>query len=145
MQGISSADQGDNAGFCHRCGNCCEHIWFQHTHDEIIDRLQLYWDGLDDPDDAAWHDHYMKNITTLVFVLDNWWNTEPNRWECDAFDRIDRTCMAGMDRPAICQEYPWYGKTPGMETKNIGSTCGYWYDLPADERPSRVLPVLVAR
>lgn len=117
---------------CNQCGNCCERIPLNTTKTAL--RKQK-------PETE-------KGRANRSFVLAHW--TWVGRWgkqqvySCDAFDPVTRQCTAHDERPPICREYPWYGRSPNKEQlmaepEKLGS-CSYWFDIPKKEWPDGIAP-----
>lgn len=128
------------AGRCVGCGDCCAAITCNTT--KVFLRAQLA-----DPDSSV------ENRENAEFMLKHWrritkaeahrlqpylevFNDQPIIfWRCDAFDYTTRRCTAYDARPPICRDFPWY--TYGPNTYGLAGLprCGYWVDVPEEQRP----------
>lgn len=57
---------------------------------------------------------------------------------CDQFDPDTRACLAYENRPPICSGFPWYGREPAAEARNLPNVCAFHDDVPG----RRVLPLV---
>jgi Fe-S-cluster containining protein len=119
---------------CAACGDCCERI-------HVTSGRGLLTAKLADPRvagaarrEAVFIDVHM---TPTGEVDADWQNRAA--WTCDAFDRVSRLCTARDERPPMCSDYPWYGRTPASVDHDtdpartvawMGPRCSYLRDLP---------------
>ena len=148
---------------CARCGNCCDPVVLD---DEIYERLGKYWtsaalEGVPDPrtDEgwAAWLEvgHAVNDRERQIakyipgsgyradadFIATHWHPLSDDEYRCDAFDPATRLCTARDDRPPVCRNYPWYGRTPSAE-RYMNPQCSYLADLQPSERPEGSRPLI---
>lgn len=122
---------------CVRCGDCCDPVtlpldqWLQ-VLDWNAEWPEERWDG----DERGTRAEVFPNLT---FMYEHWHCTDVRGstvlLRCDAFDVSTRTCTMYEQRPPVCRDYPWYGKTPAREHAPRSDRCSFWLDLPDDVRP----------
>ena len=126
---------------CARCGDCCETIWLSREARESIEQTIAGFPGPITPPETP----------NAAFLLEHWTEVErdeqgSSRYVCDAFDPQTRLCTAHETRPPVCQGYPWYGLPwyghAPRALEGLSSRCSFWADVPAEERPARVRPLL---
>lgn len=116
---------------CARCGDCCDPVRIS------LDVACKIRDGIaQDHEFLAenWHPtgDWERQSGTEVVYLDV---------QCSAFDPIRRLCTAHADRPAICSEFPWYGREPGPLDPHL-LRCSYLTDLPVSARTPGAHPLI---
>lgn len=108
---------------CSRCGDCCDPV----TLSTIM--YQALYD--ENPDIIVKMDE--KNQYTREFAQKYWHlvaRTDKTMLiKCDFFDKTNRLCTAYEKRPAICSDYPWYGKDPVPGDRNFPSRCSFRADV----------------
>lgn len=128
---------------CARCGDCCEDIGLAAKFVEVVDAARETGSY---PDGSPIHDN-----GNISFILEHWRETsrievvEPTaiaaRYSCDAFDAQTRECTAHDTRPEVCRRFPWYGGAPTADA-GLSLRCSFWADVPEDQRPDNVRPLL---
>jgi Fe-S-cluster containining protein len=87
------------------------------------------------------------------FFLDNWTSTSTftaadgdtvHRVRCDQFNPDTRQCEAHDDRPRVCSEFPWYGRSPhDPDSRGIADSLSPRCSYHADVRT--MLPIVEVR
>lgn len=110
---------------CKRCGRCCEVIQLRFSHEQISSGEILP----EFPNDFEFILKYWVPITPIEA-----WHLQPDRtiwWDrhyyrCTQYDRFSHMCKAQKFKPPVCEDYPWYHKTPDyLEFEG----CGFQADL----------------
>lgn len=111
---------------CARCGDCCDPVLLPADAAEVVfGGLKGYGPGTD------WyrkHLHFRRfrgehQLTRDVLL------SAAVEFDCDYFDQDTRQCMAYDDRPAMCRNYPFYGREPKADS-TMGGRCSFLADVP---------------
>lgn len=118
---------------CARCGHCCDPVILHEPLEELIagatesgDFIREHWTEIG----SELGDHLVR---------------------CDRFDPETRLCTAHIDRPPICERFPFYGGQPKAvwgPGHSVGEHaggklgCSYLADLPPGWRPADVRPLI---
>jgi Fe-S-cluster containining protein len=139
---------------CAQCGLCCEVIgiradpaYYQRDPKDIV------WPG-DEPEavplifhEFMWikqHFHPIsieEAIAINPHIVDETTREGHSYYTCDAYDKETKLCTAHDDRPAICRDFPWYGKSVNPYNLKSFPRCSYWRDLPRSLWPPGVDPL----
>ena len=132
---------------CWACGDCCRVL---HCNWSLVD---LHADESDPIGFANrefltvhWHETTRDDAARLR--PDATFSTDGHFYVCDQFDYETAKCKSYDTRPPICRDFPWYEnlegfawqgqRNPSMLTSPPLMRCGYWLDVPAEQRPPDV-------
>ncbi len=120
---------------CNRCGNCCRMLFITLEFAEFMRIMKRNSDA-----------EFIREHWTIV-VGDSrhlWFESSESpilHFTCSAFDGESGLCSAYADRPLVCRDYPFYGKSAGSIAENaVPMQCGYRDDIQeAKENREKVL------
>lgn len=143
---------------CSGCGSCCDPVtfdvvgrrkWLMDWAKSSDPRIDVVWKSFWRRSPNAWKDENRPNAIRLYldacFIIDHWHPLGDGDALCDAFDPKTRTCLAYDERPAICQDFPWYDKDPVASVGELPEQvpwCSFLPDAGVEPEP---IPVTIRR
>lgn len=125
---------------CAKCGDCCEAIPLGLSKTAMM-RYE-YESGSPNHLTALFINKWWRRISRAKYA-----SVHPEAaqtashffYECLKFDPVSRLCTAHDERPPICSNYPWYGRSPlAMDHHGIPARCSFWTDVPERKWPEWV-------
>jgi Fe-S-cluster containining protein len=125
---------------CSRCGDCCDQIWLPAAK---ITSIRAAIDA-GDPESRISADMRAdcEFIETHWTVEERSLDGQDLRYVCDRFDAEARLCTAYEQRPPVCTNFPYYGRTAIPAPDRLPSRCSFAFDVAPELRRSDARPLI---
>lgn len=122
---------------CARCGDCCDPVLLSAGAAEYV-----FSDAAGVPEPGGQREWARRHLHFRRFRGEHQLTGSVRldagvEFDCGYFDKATRQCTAYDDRPAMCRDYPFYGRQPQADS-TMGGRCSFLADVPG----IRMLPVV---